>query len=813
MLQIFCALAAVTIGFAQPAATQDSYKLPPKEVVELLDAAVTPSVRPSPDAQWLLLVERPPLPSIADVTRPWIGLAGLRVDPKAHALQEIGFDSALTLQSLDGKTVKKLELPANARIQGVDWSHNSRSLWIEVRIDDGVELWACDVASAKPKRVASHVNTVFGSPTWLPDGERILVRLVPDSARELPVASSVPGGPTTMESKGKKSPVRTYPDLLKDENDAGLLEHFALAQLAIVDPRDNSSKPIGKPQEILDADWSPDGLHLLVRILERPFSYVLPLDLFPRRLEIWNAAGLLEQLFAQQPLEDSIPIDGVSKGPRNVGWAPFGGATLVWVEALDGGDPKTKVEHRDRWMKRAFPFSTDALELLRTEHRARGLQWLPSPDLVIASEYDRDRRWQRVTLHDIGQLANPDVVLEDRSVNDRYGNPGQIMTEVRANGTRVVRRQGNWIFRAGEGDTKEGAKPFFARQNLATLASNRLWTSADSSYESVVAIESVSTTGIPRLITRRETSTEPPNLRLQDLETHKTTALTNFPDPQPSIRGIKKQLVTYKRADGVDLSATIYTPAGYESGTRLPLVVWAYPLEFNDASTAGQVSGSQYRFTQIRGLSQLTFLTQGYAVMDNATMPIVGDPETMNNTFIEQISSAAKAAIDKAAELGIADPARVGVGGHSYGAFMTANLLAHTDLFRAGCARSGAYNRSLTPFGFQSERRTFWEAPETYAAVSPFFHADKINEPLLMIHGEKDANPGTFPIQSERLFQAVSGLGGTVRLVVLPGESHGYAARESVLDTQAEMIAWFDRYVKGAPAIEASSKASSGSKR
>jgi len=447
---------------------------------------------------------------------------------------------------------------------------------------------------------------------------------------------------------------------------------------------------------------------------------------------------------------------------------------------------------------------TERTELFRTQHRARGLQWLADGSSVIAGEYDRDRRWQRTTLRDVAGRGRADVVIEDRSVNDRYANPGQIMTEVRADGTRVPRQVGDWIFRSGEGDAPGGAKPFFARQNLATLASEKLWSAADATYENVVAIESVSAKGTPRLITRRETPTEPPNLRLQDLEAKTATALTSFPDPQPSIRGIKKQLVTYARPDGVALSATLYTPADWTPGKRLPLVVWAYPLEFNDAGTAGQVSGSPHRFTQIRGLSHLTFLTQGYAVMDNATMPIVGDPETMNDTFLEQIGAAAKAAIDKAAELGVADPARVGVGGHSYGAFMTANLLASTDLFRAGCARSGAYNRSLTPFGFQSERRTFWEAPETYGKVSPFFHADKINEPLLMIHGERDANPGTFPIQSERLYQAVSGLGGTVRLVVLPGESHGYSARESVLDTQAEMIAWFDRYVKAAPAVEAS---------
>lgn len=743
--------------------------MPPKEIVALLDAPTTPSVRP--DAQWLLLVERPPMPSIADVARSWIGLAGLRIDPKAHALQEIGFDSALSLRSLDGKSRRSLDLPVNARIQGVEWSHTSRALWIELRLDDDVELWTCDVESAKPVRVATHLNTVFGAPTWLPDGERILVRLVPGAAREMPAEASVPSGPATMESKGKESPMRTFPDLLANEHDAQLLEHFAQTQLAIVDPRTQTTTALGKQGEILDADWSPDGNHLLVRVLERPFSYVLPLDLFPRRIEIWDATGALESVFASLPLEDSIPIDGVSKGPRNVDWNPNAASTLVWVEALDGGDPKMKVDQRDRWMTRAVPFSAEPVELLRTQYRARGLQWLTDPETVLASEYDRDRRWQRVKLHDLTNHSRADIVVEDRSVNDRYGNPGQIMTELRDNGTRVARMIDGSIFRAGEGDTPGGAKPFFKRQNLSSGLTYTLWSASGDTYESVVAIASISPTGMPRLITRRETVSEPPNLHLLDLESGSSVSLTNSPDPQPSIRGIKKELVTYKRPDGVDLSATLYTPANYTPGTRLPLVVWAYPLEFNDAATAGQVSGSPNHFTQIRGLSQLTFLTQGYPVMDNATMPIVGDPETMNDTFLEQISAAAKAAIDKAAAMGVADPSRVGVGGHSYGAFMTANLLANTDLFKAGCARSGAYNRTLTPFGFQSEHRTFWEAPEVYGKVSPFFHADKIHSPLLMIHGEKDANPGTFPIQSERLYQAIAGLGGTVRLVVLPGKA------------------------------------------
>ena len=431
--------------------------------------------------------------------------------------------------------------------------------------------------------------------------------------------------------------------------------------------------------------------------------------------------------------------------------------------------------------------------MLRVEHRARGLTFLRDPSLVITAEYDRDRRWIRALLHDLDGSTAPRV-LDDRSIRDRYADPGRITTVPTATGHRVVLQQGPWIFRAGGGASPEGVFPFLDRQNLQSMETERLWRCVEGVYESVAAVWEADD-GL-RFITRHETPISPPNYRLHTPGPEAAVALTDFPDPTPQIRGIHKEVVTYKRADGVQLNATLYLPADYQPGTRLPLIVWAYPIEFNDPATAGQVSRSPYRFARIRGSSHLHLLTQGYAIMDGATMPIIGDPETMNDTFIEQAVASARAAIDKAVELGVADPDRVGVGGHSYGAFMTANLLAHSDLFRAGVARSGAYNRTLTPFGFQAERRPLWEARDVYFTVSPFMHADRITDPILLIHGELDNNSGTYPIQSRRLFKAIKGNGGIARLVMLPNESHGYRARESVLHVLAEMIDWYDRYLK-----------------
>jgi dipeptidyl aminopeptidase/acylaminoacyl peptidase len=448
------------------------------------------------------------------------------------------------------------------------------------------------------------------------------------------------------------------------------------------------------------------------------------------------------------------------------------------------------------------PFDGKPVELFKTEQRFLEAQWGERNGLVLVTDYDRDRRWRRTFIVNADNPAEKAREVWGRNTRDQYNNPGAPLMRELSTGQSAILQYNDWIYLAGTGATPEGDRPFLDRFNLRTLKSERLFRSEATSYETVVVLL---TDDARQFITRRERPIEPLNYYVRTLSATasepglpESRALTQFPDPTPQLRGIKKQLVTYKRADGVQLSFTLYLPPGYKEGTRLPTVVWAYPLEYTDTSTAGQVTGSAQRFTTITGPSHLFFLLEGYAVLDNATMPVVGDPETMNNTYIEQTVMSAKAAIDKAVEMGVTDPERVGVGGHSYGAFMTANLLAHSDLFRAGIARSGAYNRTLTPFGFQSERRTLWEAPELYIKVSPFMSADKVNEPLLLIHGEADNNPGTFPIQSERLYQAIRGNGGTVRLVILPLEAHGYTARESTEHTLYEMISWFDKYVKNA---------------
>ena len=777
---------------------QSTYNLPPQEVIDIVDAKPEPTVSLSPDARWMLFVERDAMPDISDLARRMVALAGVRIDPTANGGFQTDFLRGLSLREREGTSAKPIAVPAPARIGTVSWSHDSGSFVFTNITDQGTQLWLVRVDDFEhPQLLTERLSTVLGYFDWMPDGKRILCQLVPAARGPEPVAPKAPIGPSVQESFGNTSPIRTYQDLLANDYDEQLFEYYATSQIAIIEPS-GRVLPIGSAGLIDSVSVSPDGLHLLVTTIKKPFSYLLTAGSFPRTIEVWDLAGKVLYQVADVPLAENIPIEGVRQGPRSVRWRPGYPATLTWTEALDEGDPRKKVPHRDQVKTLAAPFTESPRDLIRLEHRYAGLSSFPRASWLLATETDRDRRWVRSLLYDTDQPNQLPKTIVDRSTRDRYGDPGRILNRYDSAGSAVAQQTGAWVWLAGTGASPEGNLPFLDRMNLETLATERLWRCSPGTSESVVRVLSANETNQPRFITHRESTTSPPNIFERDLQKSIDMALTDFKDPTPQIRGIQKQIVKYQRSDGVPLSATLYLPANYVPGTRLPLIVWAYPLEFNDASTAGQVSADPSEFTRIAGLSHLTLLTQGYAIMDNATMPVIGDPETMNDTFVEQIVGAAKAAIDKAVEMGVADGNRVGVGGHSYGAFMTANLLAHSNLFRAGVARSGAYNRTLTPFGFQSERRPLWEAKDVYANVSPFMHADKIKSPLLLIHGENDNNPGTFPIQSQRMYQAVKGNGGNTRLVMLPHESHGYRARQSVLHTQHEMILWWNRFVRDA---------------
>ena len=780
---------------------QGSYKQPSKEIMDVLNAPAIPVSSVSPTKDRIALLTPLRYPPISELSQPMLRIAGLRINPNTNAQHRQVYFVALTLRSVaDGKEMV-VALPPNAQIISPAWSPDGKYLAAGNLTPTGVELWIIDAATAKARKLNGIVvNTAFGGFSW-EDSKTISATLVSKSRGSAPAYQNVtPSEPNIQETSGRTGAVATFQDLLKSPNDEKLFEYYCTSQLALIDIT-GKVRNIGPPAIYDTADYSPDNKYVMVSRIERPFSYQFPFNRFPKKVEIWNISGKVVATVASVPLQDNLPVQGVQTGPRGFGWIPTEANTLMWVEALDGGNPKTKAPFRDKLMKLAAPFAGSAAELTKMENRYQGRIFGERDGMMMFYDYNRDSQKRRIMLTDY-RTGSSVRVVSDTSINDRYNDIGQPVMKLMPNGNSVIAQSGDSIFLSGTGASPDGDRPFLRRMDIATLKTDEIFRSEKGQYESFVALGNDDGS---QFITRRESPSDPPNLYMHQRCPVGTNCiavydrkLTDFKDPSPQLRGITKQLVKYKRDDGVDLSFTLYLPPGYKQGTKLPTVVWAYPQEFTDGATAGQVAGSTSRFTQIGGISHLFYLLQGYAVLDDTSMPVVGDPLTANDTFVKQIVASAKAAIDKGVEMGVVDRDRVGVGGHSYGAFMTANLLAHCDLFRSGVARSGAYNRTLTPFGFQAERRLFWEAPDIYTKLSPFFYADKINEPLLMIHGEADNNQGTFPIQSERLYAAISGLGGTARLVMLPHESHGYSAKESTEHTLYEMTTWFDKHVKSA---------------
>jgi dipeptidyl aminopeptidase/acylaminoacyl peptidase len=797
--KIFVSLFALLIVPA--ALLGQGYKQPPKEIMDVLNAPDIPFTSISPAGDKIAMLEPLRYPPISDLAEPMLRIAGLRINPNTNSDHRQRYFTGLVFKAVkDGKETR-VALPQGAKIMSPRWTTDGKYIAAGNITPAGIELWIIDTASAKASKIKNVVmNTTLGDFRWMPDQRSLLVNLVLKSRGEAPKQSGVPTGPAIQESSGRMAAIRTFQDMLSSPTDEKLFEYYTTSQLATVGI-DGKVREIGKPAIFSDIDISPDGNFILVSTVHRPFSYLFPYSYFPTDVEVWDKTGKMVRKVDSKPLLDNLPVQGVATGPRNVSWIPTEKAALIWAEALDGGDPRKKVSPRDKVMTIAAPFNSEPKELLKVDERFVGSQFGARDGVMWYSDYNRDTQFRRIFQVDY-RNPGPPKVISDLNVRDRYNDIGSPVTDDLPNGKSVMRIDGRFVFLSGRGATPKGDRPFLHRMNIDTLEKTEIFRSGEDEYET---FSGFSDEKALNFFTRKESESEPPNLFLNfgcpegaKCEKASPKQLTDFKDPSPQLRGITKQLVKYKRSDGVDLSFTLYLPPNYKKGTRLPAIVWAYPLEYTDASTAGQVSGSTNRFTSIGSYSHLFFLLQGYAVLDDATIPIVGDPLTVNDTFIQQLVASAKAAIDKGDEMGVIDPERVGVGGHSYGAFMTAHLLAQSDLFKAGIARSGAYNRTLTPFGFQSERRSFWEAPDIYFKLSPFMAANKINEPMLMIHGEADNNSGTFPIQSERMFAAIQGNGGTARLVMLPLESHGYSARESIEHTLYEMINWMDKYVKNA---------------
>lgn len=782
-----------------PLAAQDRYLEPPPAIARILDAPQTPAVSLSPARDWMVLMERPSLPGIAEVAAPELRLAGVRLDPATNGPSRASGFTGLVLRAVTGEAERRVQAPAG-RIGNVDWSPDGTRLAFTVTGPAGITLHLADVATGASREVTGlALNAATGSPCNWTDARSLLCRGVVPGRGAAPAEIAVPAGPVIQESEGRAAPNRTYQDLLRNQEDEALFDYYFTSQLVEVGV-DGSTRPVGPAAIVRSASPSPDGRFILVETVRRPYSYLVPIGRFPLRLEVWDRSGGPVRVIAERGLQDAVPpsFDAVPLGPRGATWRADQPATVQWVEAVDGGDPRQRAEARDAVRLLAAPFTGEPAPLFLGEWRVGRVLWTARGQALVTESWNRTAM-TRTWLVESGKAPRR---LVERSSEDRYGDPGSFVTVATPSGPRVVQTSadGRLAWLTGAGASPEGDRPFLDQFELATGRTTRLWRSEAPWYEAPVALLDPAR---GRLLTLRESPTEPPNYMERDLRRHTIRSLTRFADPAPEFAGVTRELITYTRADGVQLSATLYLPPGYrqEQGP-LPFFFWAYPREFRSADAAAQVIGSPYRFTRPSGASHLFLLLAGYGVLDNPTMPIVatggGDP---NDTYVEQLVAGAAAAVEKVVSLGVADRNRIAIGGHSYGGFMTANLLAHSDLFRAGVARSGAYNRTLTPFGFQAEERTWWQAPEVYTRMSPFTYANKVNEPILLIHGMEDDNSGTFPIQSERFYAALRGNGAKARLVMLPGEAHGYRARESVGHTLAETIGWLDRYVKAGQAL------------
>jgi dipeptidyl aminopeptidase/acylaminoacyl peptidase len=795
-------------AFAGAASAQTAliYQKPPAAIEALLDAPRTPAVRVAPDHTMLLVEQPQTFPTIAEVAQPRYRLAGIRFNPATNGPSREVSIVKLWLQPISAEAQQPIAgLPPKLLAGHAMWSPDSRHVAFvqkQVGPDAGLYLWVIDVARASAHRIGGfRLNAVLGAPCeWMPDSSALLCKIVPTGRGAAPSTSEVPAGPNVEENLGTVTPARTYEDLLKTPTDAAIFEFYATSEL-IIAPLDGPVRSLRTRGLIEDAQPSPDGRFALVETLHRPFSYTLPAENFPTKVTVVTLKTGATQDLSDHPLLDQLPIafDAVQSGPREYGWRSDAPATLVWVEAGDGGDPKVDAAVRDRLVELAAPFEAERTTMLELPMRLRSVEW-GTDHFALATEWRWADRRIAMLAFDPSTPAARATTLYEGSSQDRYHSPGRAVATMNSAGKPVLRltADGKGLYFFSPGATPDGDVPFVAVMPIGGGEEQTVWRSAPQMYA-----EPVSLLSDKQVLVRQESETVSPNyyvaaLRASDDETADVKRVTAFPSPYAGIQLPAKRLLKYRRSDGVELTATLWLPAGYDKSLGpLPTLMEAYPAEFKSRATAGQVTGSPYRFPRIGPGTPIFFARTGYAVLENASIPIVGEGNAQpNDTYIEQLVSGAKAAIDYGVSLGVVDPTRVAVMGHSYGAFMTANLLAHSQLFRAGIARSGAYNRTLTPFGFQAEERTYWQAPEVYYQMSPFSYADKIKTPLLLIHGEADDNQGTFPVQSERFYAALKGNGATVRLVFLPLEAHGYEAHESLSHMLWEMSRWLDTYVK-----------------
>ena len=792
-------IAISTVASAQKSSI---YQKPPKEILDLVDVSRAPSVLMDDDKNQMVLLYRNSYKSIEELSKEEMRLGGLRIDPKTNIGSRVTYINNVKLKKLDKKEAKIVQvegLPENPKLTNFKWSPDQRKIALTNTTTEGVELWVLDIESASASKITgAHLNANIGNVIhWFEDGASLLVKMISKNRKPLiNTKTAVPIGPTISVNNGKKAQNRTYQDLLKNKNDEHNFEQLATSEIYRVSLDGSSEKWLGADL-YRELTFSPDGNYVMVVTINQPFSYLVPYGRFPSKTKIYTKEGAEVETVLDVPLIEDLPqgFMAVRTGKRNFSWRNDKSSTLTYVMALDEGDPAKEVEHRDEMFELEAPFKSDGKSILKTINRFYNVQW-GTDNVAIAYDYWWNTRNTKTYLFNPSDASKAPIVLHDRNYQDRYSDPGGFIMERNDMGSMVLTIFNNQAFSIGDGYTKDGQFPFVDQLNLKSRKNKRVY---QSTYTDKVEDISNYDPKKKKLLVRIESPSEYPNYYFRTVGGKQIDQITHFENPFKSLQSVDKQVISYIREDGIELSGTLYLPIGYDKNKKekAPMIMWAYPTEFKDKSSAGQNTKNPNEFTYPYYGSMVYWVTRGYIVLDDASFPIIGGgDDEPNDSFREQLVANAKAAIDAVDELGYVDRDRVAVGGHSYGAFMVANLLSHSDLFAAGIARSGAYNRTLTPFGFQSEERNYWEAPEIYNGMSPFMHAEKMNEPLLLVHGEADNNSGTYPMQSERYFNALKGLGATVRLVMLPKESHGYRSKESILHLLWEQDQWLEKHVK-----------------
>ena len=778
-----------------------TYQKPHKNVLELAEAPLAPSIRMDNKGENIVLLYRSAYKTIEELSETEMRLGGLRINPVTNIGSRTRYNTDIKIKndkSANPKTVKGL--PENGRYANFSWSPNQKYMTFTNTVTSGAELWLLDIKNAEAKKLTNaQLNANMGNPAvWMKNSEALLVKMLPKNRKSLiNTKEAVPTGPTVSVSEaGVKAQNRTYQDLLKNPNDEHNFEQLAQAELIKVS-LDGTASLWKASNMYRGMSFSPDGNYVMITTISKPFSYLVPYSRFPSETSIYNANGDLVKTMLKVPLIEDLPQGFMAErtGMRNLNWRNDKPATLYWAEALDGGDPENKIPFRDEVFEQDAPFNGKVNSLLKTKDRFSSITW-GTNTIAIAYDYWWNTRNTRTYMFNPSNSKEEPTLLSDRSYQDIYSDPGDFVYTKNNFNESVLDIKNNKAYLIGEGYSDAGKFPFIDEMNMKTQKTKRVYQSTLT--DKIESISSAINTEDGTFLIRLESKNEFPNYYIRNIKKQNSlTPLTTFENPFKSIQNVKKEVISYKRDDGLDLSGTLYLPTDYEKGKKYPMILWAYPREYKDKSSAGQNTSNSNEFTYPYYGSTIYWVTRGYVVLDDAAFPIIGEgEEEPNDTFIKQLVANGKAAIDAVDALGYIDRERVAVGGHSYGAFMTANLLAHSNLFAAGIARSGAYNRTLTPFGFQSEERNYWEAPEIYYNMSPFMHADTMKTPLLLIHGEADNNSGTYPLQSERYFNALKGLGAPVRLVMLPRESHGYAAKESILHMLWEQDQWLEKHVK-----------------